>query len=361
MPVSHWLLHADHGLAPIWRSVTPLGRLDAEDLGAQRHSLLRVLVGWFCDELSLQFHQGLLRGYVTQHETLPTVRGRWRPALYALRSPGRVDRLNCEFDELTANNPHHQVLKAALRRAEPLVMGSEGMHRRVAELLAWLADVDDVHVSLAQLERLPRIRMNQHYERALMMARWFLASESPDLRQGRHDGMALLFNMNALFQATLGQLIRRVLPEGLSLREEGPRRFLTSTAEGDQRFQMRPDLCLLRGDEVVAIIDAKWKHLTPEAADGRWGVGQADAYQMHAYAHAYGCPRVTLWYPANGVDGSRPQFAFASQLQGLNSTLAVDWLHIGATANGHWMEAQLEQVRTGLARALQCQAGSEVV
>ena len=29
MPVSHWLLHADHGLAPIWRSVTrgPLAEL----------------------------------------------------------------------------------------------------------------------------------------------------------------------------------------------------------------------------------------------------------------------------------------------------------------------------------------------
>jgi 5-methylcytosine-specific restriction enzyme subunit McrC len=91
----------------------------------------------------------------------------------------------------------------------------------------------------------------------------------------------LLFDINLLFQRTLGALVRRVLPAGLHLREEGPRRYLATDQLGQRQFELRPNLCILRGDEVLAIADAKWKLLEVEPESGRHGVAQADAYQLH--------------------------------------------------------------------------------
>lgn len=293
----------------------PLAKLEASRLAHQQHTLLTALVGWYCDEVFAQVHQGLLKQYVTQADALPSIRGRWRPDLDALRSPGRPDRLHCHFDELTADNPFNQVLRAALRRVEPNLRGLPGLQRRVQELLGTLADVSDLWVTVADVDRLPANRLTQRYGRALMMARWFLAQEAPDVRQGSRRGLALLFDMNALFQRTLAAAMRKVLPAGWQLREEGPRRYLAVDQVGDQRFQLRPDICLLKDGQVQAIVDAKWK-LLDAVEDGRWRVSQADAYQMNAYAAAYGCERLALCYPAhrgavNEADLPRYELAWA--------------------------------------------------
>jgi 5-methylcytosine-specific restriction enzyme subunit McrC len=49
---------------------------------------------------------------------------------------------------------------------------------------------------------------------------------------------------------------------------------------------------------VVAIIDTKWKRLSPDPLDRKHGVSQADVYQMMAYARVYGCERLMLLYPS---------------------------------------------------------------
>lgn len=328
----------------------PLAGLDADRLALQQHSLLLALVRWFCDELARQLHQGMVKTYVTEADTLSSIRGRWRPQLDALRHAGRPDRMHCEFDELTPNNAYNQVLKAALRRVMPLARRSEELSRKASQLLGWMADVDDRPVCVAELDALPMNRLTQRYARALMMARWFLSSQTPDLNQGRSDGLALLFDMNVLFQRTLGALIRRVLPAGLHLREEGPRRHLATDQLGQRQFQMRPDLCILRGDEVLAIADAKWKLLEVEPESGRHGVAQADAYQLHAYASTYQCGRVALWYPQAGAVQDRQPDSPVFTLMGAkqeerHSQLLVQSLRISAEVGAAaWSEAMSSEV-----------------
>jgi 5-methylcytosine-specific restriction enzyme subunit McrC len=343
----------------------PLAAVDSDRLALQGHSLLLALVRWYCDELQTQMHQGMLKQYVTEADALGSIRGRWRPDVDALRHAGRRDRMHCEFDELTANNRYNQALKAALRRVMPLVRQSEGVSRQVAQLLGWMVDVDDVVVRAFQIDQLPMNRLTQRYSRALMMARWFLSEESPALSRGREAGLALLFDMNALFQRTLGALLRRVLPEGLHLREEGPRRHLATDELGQRQFQMRPDLCILRGDQVLAIADAKWKLLDPSAnGSSQPGVAQSDAYQLHAYATTYGCSRVALWYPRPAApdepNAGRPRLygfsgAAASET---GRQLMVQQVALPVPVAGErWIDAMTAEVRAQLGLLLGASVG----
>lgn len=333
----------------------PVAGLDADQLVLQQHCMLMVLVRWFCDELTEQLHRGLLRGYVTDEAGLPTIRGRWRPQLDALRHAGRPDRMHCEFDELTANNAYNQALKAALQRVLPLARGSQELTRMATQLLASMSEVDTRVVHAGHLDALPSNRLTQRYSRALMMARWFLFDDAPDLRRGRAEGVALLFDMNLLFQRTLAALIRRVLPNDLELREEKPRRYLATDGLGQQQFQMRPDLCILRDGEVLAIADAKWKLLNTDHASGHLGVSHADAYQLHAYAISYRCQRVALWYPGteSAEVSALPATVFtlpshAEPVEGRE--LQVQRLFLGsAGSSAAWMAAMTAQVSELLA------------
>jgi 5-methylcytosine-specific restriction enzyme subunit McrC len=333
----------------------PVSRVGDASLGKQSHSLLHWLIRWFCDELFRQFHAGPLRAYVVQHAMLPAIRGRWRPDLDATRSAGRQDQLNCEFDELTIDNAWNRALKAALRVTRRLAGGREQLLRDIEMLLAWLSDVEDVPVTVAELRRLPKNRLVARYDTALRMAEWFLANESSNLQAGANKGFALLFEMNMLFQAFLGRLLLGVLPEGCTLRKEGPRYNLAHNAEGLGRFQMKPDFCVLRGAKVVAIVDAKWKRLDPEGEYGKWGVNQADVYQLHTYAVAYGCQRVALWYPYHSGlvhHESRPEYSFLLHGEALTgSSLQIDWIRLAANETGSaWRFAIVQELAAGLAR-----------
>lgn len=335
----------------------PVSRLNGQKLLVQSHSLLPALIRWFCDELFEQCHCALLRVYVREKADLPYIRGRWRPDLDMRRFPGRRDRLNCEFDELTTDNEYNRILKAALRKVRGLCSGQEAVRRDVETLLAWFTDVDDVVATARDVQRLPQNRLVARYSKALMMAEWFLDDKAPDLRTGKGEALSLLFDMNVLFQAVLGRLLRRVLPLDYRLREEGPRYFLARDVDGHQRFQMKPDLCILLNDVVVAIIDAKWKRLNPSAVDGKWGVSQSDMYQLFAYANAYRCQRVALWYPSHEdlpQMSARPTFDYLrSGGQLTNERLLVDWVKLDSTGSGIcWLSTVRESVLAALSRAI---------
>jgi 5-methylcytosine-specific restriction enzyme subunit McrC len=329
----------------------PVRGLHGHDMELQQVCLLPALARWFCDELFTQCHQGLVRSYVTQQEDLSVIRGRWLPALDIQRFPGRKDRLNCEFDELTPDNAHNRILKAALRRVKNLFPGHAKIRRDVDTLLAWFSDVADVEATRESLKHLPTNRLTARYRHALLMAEWFLTDRSPNISSGKSDALSLLFDMNALFQALLGRAIRRVLPPDLAIREEGPRYFLTRGHDGISRFQMKPDFCVLRGKTIVAVIDAKWKRLEPEDRSGKWGISQSDVYQLGSYSSAYDCPRVALLYPSHpGLEdiATRPSFNFLTHGDALaGPKLMVDWLPL--EHGGGWTRWSVSIERSVLA------------
>ena len=103
--------------------------------------------------------------------------------------------------------------------------------------------------------------------------------------------------MNALFEEYIGRMAKRTFQqEGLSIRLQGPRRYL-AVAEKTRRevFALKPDIVALKDKVPVWIMDTKWKVLLPE--DAKEGVAQGDMYQMYAYAQRYDCPDIMLLYP----------------------------------------------------------------
>ena len=73
--------------------------------------------------------------------------------------------------------------------------------------------------------------------------------------------------------------------------------FCLENEEHRGLFQTRPDILIKRGEEVVQIIDTKWKKIANRIDDQKHGVAQGDVYQMMAYGQIYKCARLTLVYP----------------------------------------------------------------
>lgn len=274
------------------------------DLGWQRHDLLEILIRLFCDQLFAAIHQGMPRRYTGYEDDLPKLRGRLDVRRQFTALAATPQRLACRFDELSADIPLNQVMKAAVARLLGIARASANQ-RRLAELALAFADVSSVPVSALPWDRVILDRTNSGWGSLLNLAKLLLGDRFQTTSSGGGRGFSLLFEMNTLFEEFIGRSLQTALAgHDLNVRLQGPRSHALVSERGERRFATRPDIVISRGDEVILIIDTKWKRLKGAIDDPKRGVGQGDVYQMMAYAQIYRCKRLMLLYPHHSEIGA---------------------------------------------------------
>ena len=150
----------------------------------------------------------------------------------------------------------------------------------------------------------PITRLNQHYAPALALARLILRGMSVAARAGATTSVTFAFELHRVFEAfletALGAALRRrahqllAKPKGHSL-------------DADATIRLYPDFVVLRGTEVVSVLDAKFKRLDHDLG--------GDAYQLLAYLLELG-PRFGALISALGTAADR-------QVRSVDKVLAV--------------------------------------
>ena len=95
------------------------------DLGWQRHDLLEILIRLFCDRLFEAVHRGLSRRYVGHEDDLAALRGRLdvkRQFTVLVLTP---QKLACRYEDLSADIPLNQIMKAAVTRLLGIARAAE--------------------------------------------------------------------------------------------------------------------------------------------------------------------------------------------------------------------------------------------
>jgi len=256
----------------------------------QKYDLLELLIGLFARRLLCQVRAGLARAYRGYEDDLSRLRGKMNVTRQFTRLAASPQKLACRYDEFTADTGLNRLLLCAvmfLRRES----ARADTQRLLNELASHFADVEVVPASAALAEQFLPDRVNQRWAILAKLARLLLSSVYQTAHSGNREGIALLFDMNVLFESYVAALAGKAcLPLGYKACIQGPQGYLT----GEEAFQTKPDLHFKRGDDVI-VLDTKWKKVDP--AQPHFGVDQKDAYQMHAYAHVYASRSTILLYP----------------------------------------------------------------
>ncbi len=267
------------------------------NIALQKHALLDVFVLHFCDQLHAELMQGMIRHYVERNENITVLRGRLRVEQQFKHNLAHKERLYCQYDELSADNTHNQVIKYVLRLMMKISTGVM-MRKQLTELLMRFDAITNVKADLPMIDSLAFNRSSCRYKAIFKQCRWFLQGLHPDVLVGHDSCLTLLFDMNKLFESYVASVFRKLAwKEGLRLREQGPQKYMVRRDDrNEQLFLMKPDMVFLDTDNrFVAIADAKWKML--DDREKKLGISQADLYQMAGYAMRYGVDRLALIYP----------------------------------------------------------------
>ncbi len=308
------------------------------NIALQKHVLLDVFILHFCDQLHAELMQGMIRCYVERNENLNVIRGRLRIEQQFKHNLAHKERLYCQYDELSADNPHNQVIKYVLKLLLKVSTGAMA-RKQLSELLMRFDSIGDVAANLQMIDNLSFDRSTCRYKAVFKQCRWFMQGLHPDVLAGRDSCLTLLFDMNRLFEAFVANVLRKsAWADGKRMRTQGPQKYMVRRVDrNEQLFLMKPDMAFLNEDNrCTAIADAKWKML--DEREKKLGISQGDLYQMAGYATRYRVDHLVLVYPRQ----HRLQHLVEFQLQGSTTMIRVVPIDILEQTNSeHFLTALL--------------------
>lgn len=254
--------------------------------------LSNVLAVLFAQEAARAMLGGPLRGYRSEDQTLPVLRGRVRLREQHLRRYGLLVPLEVTVDEWTLDTAENRRIRAAARQ---LLALPDVPRRARAELLRLDRMLSEVRVPPrgALLDPWVPTRLNVRLHRLLHLADLVLANMSVDHEAGATQTHGFVINIAWLFEKLVARLLSEHSP-GLVSQKVLPLDALS-------RLTIRPDLVFHdAADRPVAVADTKYKLL---GDDGK--VPNADAYQLVTYCARLGLTEGHLIYAA-GEPGPDP-------------------------------------------------------
>lgn len=238
-------------------------------------------------QLDSALRAGVLQGYVSVEEALPTVRGRIREADQLRRRYGVALPVEIRYDDFTVDIPENAILRTAAERMLAVPGISDTARHRLARARHRLAEVTPLVAGMPLPVWRPS-RLNARYVPALRLAELVLAATSWDLGAGAVPVTGFLVNMARVFEdfvcTALGDTLRTI---GGTVRTQDTSHAL----DDDAQVELRPDLVWYDyTGQAAGVVDAKYKAEKPE------GFPNADIYQALAYCTAYGLRRGHLVY-----------------------------------------------------------------
>ena len=258
------------------------------------NSILHLYLELFISECEILTHQGLAKTYQRRTDNRPVMKGRLKVSEHIRHNLTHQERFVVEFSSYDQDHLINRILKQALiviNRMTPVPV----LQNRVRRLLLDFEGIRDFMPTAASFKSIHFHRKNLHYKKAIPFARMTLLNVHPDISRGRDDVLALMFDMNDLWEQYAALQIRRHLRDRFTVAAQKSRVFWVS---GQRKKGLRPDLMLSdrRDDDRRIIVDTKWKVPSDHLP------GDEDLRQMFAYNHLFGCRESILLYPG-AVEG----------------------------------------------------------
>ena len=249
------------------------------------------------------FARGLLHGYLTHEEALPTVRGRIRFDDQLRRRFGLPLPVEVRYDEFTDDILANRLVKAAVARLGGLRLRSQKARRDLGRIAGLLDNVSLVEFPPSNLPQVSFDRLNQHYRDVVGLSRLILRHSAFQSSRGTVRAAGFLIDMNTLFQEFVTQALRDEL--GVSDRVLRSEHRMPLDTQGHVRIE--PDLSWWDGGVCTFVGDAKYKNVTGERAPN------ADLYQLLAYATALDLPGGLLVYAQGEADSAQYEVRHAGK------------------------------------------------
>lgn len=249
-------------------------------------SILDLYYEAFLTEAEKIVRQGLVKSYRNVSENLNKVKGKINFTKHILKNYLHKEKFFVEHKVYDENNKFNQILLKALITLERLSNNPKYLIR-IKKLLLDFEDVKEKNITSSWFKTLQYGRNSERYKYAITLSKLIILKYSPDLKGGKEDVLAIMFDMNMLYENYIFRKLKVLQHDS---------KFPITRVRGQNR-QPFWETRGLRADIVIEtesdkfIIDTKWKVLKLNTPS------DDDLKQMFVYNLHYNTDLSILLYP----------------------------------------------------------------
>ncbi|WP_420575246.1 McrC family protein [Ekhidna sp.] len=261
-------------------------------INLRNHSVLDAYLQLFLIESDRLIHQGLVKKYRSTQGNRTSLKGKLLVHEQVTKNATHAERFYVEHQVYDQDNVFNFILRATLEVVDAI--GSTDLKLRAQSLLLYFPECDQKPIN-ERLFDLDYDRKTDGYKRAITLARIILLNFHPDLSTGKDDLLAIMFDMNDLWEVYIYWCLKRACRTNRSMRVlfQQSKNFWKPSL--GSKITLRPDLVVedLSRDKRW-VLDTKWKYESKTSVE--------DVRQLFTYAQYFDSKENYLVYPAT-LDG----------------------------------------------------------
>lgn len=164
------------------------------------------------------------------------------------------------------------------------------LQSRIGSLLLNFPEVSDISVSEDTFSNISYSRKDERYKNAIEISRLLLLNYHPDVSRGRNNVLAIMFDMNLLWERFIYLSLKKFNFYDRDIRPQTSKYFWKP--KKGRRTSLQPDIIIEGGNEII-VLDTKWKNI------GSSNPSPEDLRQMYAYHNYFNADKAALIYPGD--------------------------------------------------------------
>lgn len=270
---------------------SPFKSLNTANLKNTKLPLLEIFISMFLEEVSKLIKRGLKSDYITKEENLYFLKGKLKINDQIKQNLIHKERFYVEYQEFLSNRIENRLIKTTLEYLYKKSRSNKNQ-QRIREFLFVFDEITTTNTFKTDFDEIKPNRQMKDYELVLLWCKTFLLDNSFSPYKGKELALALLFDMNTLFESYVYAYLKKETHfDNITAQDKT---YHLAYLDGvSPKFLLKPDIVINNG---AIIADTKWKLLSKEKSHN--GVSQADMYQLYAYGTKYEkCKSMFLIYP----------------------------------------------------------------
>ena len=252
--------------------------------------------------MQVLIHQGLIKQYYKHTGNVKALKGKLEFAGHINKNLVHKERFYTTHQVYDKDHLTHQILQKALAIIEQCTKGNS-LYGKCKTVQLDFPEVKAINVNESTFLKIPKNRKTAPYDTALAIARLIILNFAPNISSGTERMLALLFDMNSLWEEYV--LIR--------LKQVQDTKEVVVEGQQSKAFwhgiTIRPDIVIQKGKETF-VIDTKWKNINysqPSTDDLR---------QMYVYNEYWQSDKAMLLYPSNTTSFEEKDFKKFNTFEG---------------------------------------------